>query len=131
MGRLKELPQYDFTLLLVGFFLAPVTSTYTFYTTSDDASYLWLESNEPNNFTFPKLLNPWTWSVDNAIVKNGGLHASATRYSNPISLQAGTYYPIYMVYGQLYGGADFQVKVEEKGGLKMNIFDKNWFNNAR
>lgn len=130
MGRLKELPQYDFTIMLTGLFMAPSSDTYIFYTASDDASYLWLDTNEPNNFTYAKWLQPSSWSLNDAVVKNPGLHATTIEKSTPMLLRGGTYYPIYMVYGQLYGGANFQVWCQTTSGMKMSDFGGNWFNNA-
>jgi hypothetical protein len=71
-----------------GYFLAPTTGNYTFYTTSDDASYLWLGTNAVSGYT-----------TANAIVNNGGLHGMVTITSGNQSLVAGTYYPIRIQYG--------------------------------
>ena len=66
----------------LGYFLASTTETYTFYTTSDDGSYLWIGSNAVSGFT-----------TGNALVNNGGEHGSVEQ-SGSIALVAGTYYPI-------------------------------------
>jgi hypothetical protein len=71
-----------------GYFLAPTTGDYTFYTSSDDASYLWLGTNAVSGYT-----------TANAIVQNGGLHATVTVTSGKQSLVAGSYYPIRVQYG--------------------------------
>lgn len=65
-----------------GFFLAPTTDTYTFYTNSDDASYLWIGDIAVSGFT-----------TANALVNNGGLHG-LQEASGSIELVEGTYYPI-------------------------------------
>ena len=64
----------------IGQFLAPTTATYTFYTTSDDASYLWVGTNAVSGFT-----------TGNAVVNNGGSHG-AQEASGTIALTAGVYY---------------------------------------
>lgn len=66
----------------LGYFLASTTETYTFYTTTDDGSYLWIGSNAISGFT-----------TGNALVDNGGEKA-AVEESGSIALVAGTYYPI-------------------------------------
>jgi hypothetical protein len=71
-----------------GYFLAPTTGDYTFYTNSDDASYLWLGTNAVSGYT-----------TSNAIVNNGGLHGMVTVTSGKQSLVAGVYYPIRIQYG--------------------------------
>lgn len=65
-----------------GFFVPPTTDTYTFYTNSDDASYLWIGDIAVSGFT-----------TANALVNNGGLHGLVEQ-SGSIELVEGTYYPI-------------------------------------
>lgn len=65
-----------------GFFVPPTTDTYTFYTNSDDASYLWIGDIAVSGFT-----------TSNAVVDNGGVHA-LQEASGTIELVEGTYYPI-------------------------------------
>lgn len=75
------------SLQLLGYFLPRTTETYTFYTSSDDASWLWIGNNALSGFT-----------TANAIVKNGGLHG-AIEQSGTVNLTAGIYYPIRIQYG--------------------------------
>ena len=77
-----------------GYFKASSTENYTFYTTSDDASYLWVGDKAVSGFT-----------IGNATVNNGGAHPSRERSSAPISLVAGTYYVIRLQFGE-QGDAD-------------------------
>jgi len=65
-----------------GFFVPPKTDTYTFYTNSDDASYLWIGDTAVSGFT-----------TANALVNNGGLHGNQDA-SGSIQLTEGAYYPI-------------------------------------
>jgi hypothetical protein len=88
-----------FSVQWLGYFLATTTETYTFYTTSDDASYLWIGSTALQNFT-----------TSNATVNNGGLHAPVEQ-SGTSSLVAGTYYPIRMQMGELGGGDVMEVRI--------------------
>jgi hypothetical protein len=76
-----------------GYFLAPTTGSYTFYTATDDASYLWLGTNATTGY-----------STTNAIVQNGGLHGVVTVTSGNQSLVAGQYYPMRIQYGNNGGG---------------------------
>ncbi len=66
----------------LGYFLPEVTGSYTFTTTSDDASYLWIGATAAAGYT-----------TGNALVNNGGLHG-AQSVSGSITLTAGVYYPI-------------------------------------
>jgi hypothetical protein len=79
----------------LGYFKASSTENYTFYTDSDDASYLWIGNNATAGFT-----------IANATVDNGGLHGGNEVTSSPVSLVAGTYYPIRVQFGE-YSGGDF------------------------
>jgi hypothetical protein len=74
-----------------GYFRAPADGTYTFATTSDDASHLWIGTTAVSGF-----------STGNALVNNGGLHGA--RYIQAsISLLANVYYPIRIQFGENYG----------------------------
>jgi hypothetical protein len=77
----------------LGYFKASSTENYTFYTSSDDASYLWIGNNATAGFT-----------TANATVNNGGLHGAIEATSSPVSLVAGTYYPIRLQFGENGGG---------------------------
>lgn len=76
----------------VGYFKAPTTGSYTFFTSSDDASHLWIGSNAVSGFT-----------TANATVNNGGLHATIET-SGTVSLTAGEYYPVRIMFGESGGG---------------------------
>ena len=78
-----------------GYFYATVTGTYTFYTVSDDASYVWVGSSALSGYT-----------VANCLINNGGLHG-ATERSGTISLTAGTYYPIRCQFGENASGDNY------------------------
>jgi hypothetical protein len=81
-----------YSWMWLGYFLAPTTGTYTFYTSSDDASHLWIGSNALAGYT-----------VANSTVNNGGLHATQER-SGTTTLTAGVYYPIRIMFGESGGG---------------------------
>jgi hypothetical protein len=82
----------NFSVQWLGYFLPSTTETYTFFTSSDDASYVWVGSNAVSGFT-----------TGNATVNNGGLHG-AQEASGTISLTAGVYYPIRIQFGENGGG---------------------------
>lgn len=84
-----EVPSYPTTTSLqaLGYFVPRTTEMYTFYTTSDDASYLWVGDSAVVGFT-----------TANSVVNNGGLHGGAER-SGTIALTAGVYYPIRIQFG--------------------------------
>jgi hypothetical protein len=75
------------TWLISGYFLAPKTGRYTFYTNSDDGSYLWIDDNAIEGYT-----------KENALVKNGGKHP-INESNGSIFLNSGVYYPIRVLYG--------------------------------
>ena len=82
----------NFSIQWLGYFLPSTTETYTFFTSSDDASYVWVGSNALTGFT-----------TANAIVNNGGAHGNQER-SGTISLTSGVYYPIRIQFGEAGGG---------------------------
>lgn len=78
---------YNTSWSIFGYFLAPTTGSYTFFTNSDDASYLWIGNNALQGYT-----------RTNALVNNGGIHPPQER-SGSINLTAGIYYPFRVIYG--------------------------------
>lgn len=78
VGSVAENTSYQW----LGYFKPTTTETYTFYTTSDDGSYLWIGANAISGYT-----------TGNSIVNNGGSHPSQEA-SGTVALTAGTYYPI-------------------------------------
>ncbi len=82
----------NFSCEWLGYFLPSTTETYTFFTSSDDASYVWVGSNAITGFT-----------TANAIVNNGGAHGNRER-SGTASLTSGVYYPIRIQFGEQGGG---------------------------
>ena len=82
----------NFSCQWLGYFLPSTTETYTFFTASDDASYVWVGSNAITGFT-----------TANAIVNNGGAHGNQER-SGTASLTSGVYYPIRIQFGEQGGG---------------------------
>ena len=82
----------NFSCQWLGYFKPTTTETYTFFTSSDDASYVWVGSNAVSGFT-----------TANSTVNNGGLHGTIEKFGS-ISLTAGVYYPIRIQFGELSGG---------------------------
>jgi len=82
----------SFSCQWLGYFLPSTTETHTFFTSSDDASYVWVGSNAVSGFT-----------TGNATVNNGGLHGNQEA-SGTASLTSGVYYPIRIQFGEQGGG---------------------------
>ena len=72
----------NFSCQWLGYFKPTTSETYTFFTSSDDASYVWVGSNAQTGFT-----------TGNSTVNNGGLHGTLEKFGS-IALTAGTYFPI-------------------------------------
>jgi hypothetical protein len=81
-----------FSCQWLGYFKPTTTETYTFFTASDDASYVWVGATAISGFT-----------TANAVVNNGGAHA-VQEASGTIALTAGVYYPIRIQFGEAGGG---------------------------
>lgn len=82
----------NFSCQWLGYFKPTTTQTYTFYTSSDDASYMWIGTNAQSGFT-----------TANATVNNGSAHGNQEA-SGTASLTAGVYYPIRIQFGEAGGG---------------------------
>ena len=106
-----------FSIQWLGYFLATTTETYTFFTTSDDASYLWIGATALSGFT-----------TANATVNNGGLHG-AIEQSGTAALIAGTYYPIRIQFGENTGGDVMEVRISTATIAKTTDISANIFYN--
>lgn len=115
-----EVPAYPTTssLQALGYFVPRTTETYTFYTTSDDASYLWIGPSAVSGFT-----------TGNAVVNNGGLHGGVER-SGTIVLTAGVYYPIRIQFGNNAVTGTLSVSFSTSTISKTNDFTDMIFYNA-
>jgi len=78
-----------------GYFRPTTTETYTFYTNSDDASWVWIGQAA------------FAPSSSNEVVDNGTAHAVQER-SGTIALTEGIYYPILIQFGNNTGPATFE-----------------------
>jgi hypothetical protein len=85
----------NFSVQWLGYFKPTTTETYTFFTNSDDASYMWIGANAISGFT-----------TANATVNNGGLHGNTERSGTAI-LTAEIYYPVRIQFGEASGGDVF------------------------
>ena len=90
----------------LGYFRSNYTGTWTFYTSSDDASYLWIGPNATSGF-----------AAANSTVNNGGLHGMVEQ-SGSVSLVAGRYYPIRVQFGENGGGDNMIVSFANPGLTK-------------
>ena len=86
-----------------GFFKPNQTGTHRFYTYSDDSSWAWLFTQGWNN------VDSWSRfisvrSSSNRLVDNRGAHGMRIRYSSNVTLQADTYYPLLIYFGERTGG---------------------------
>jgi hypothetical protein len=90
----------------VGYFRASITGNYTFYTASDDWSYLWIGDTALAGYT-----------TSNATVNNGGYHDVQER-SGTVYLIKGVYYPIRIQWGEGVGGDDCQVSFTPPNGTR-------------
>ena len=95
-----------------GYFKASATGTHTFYTNSDDSSWLWLGSQGD---TVSSLIG--ARSTSNAVVNNSGLHGTR-EVSGTIDLVAGKLYPILVYFGENTGGDQITVSFTPPGGTK-------------
>ena len=86
-----------------GFFKPNQTGTHRFYTFSDDSSWAWLFTQGWNS------VDSWSdfisvRSASNRLVDNRGAHGMRIRYSSNVTLQADTYYPLLIYFGERTGG---------------------------
>jgi hypothetical protein len=94
----------SFSLEFTGYFRPMESGIHTFYTVSDDCSFIWLGSSAATAYT-----------TLNSFVNNGGVHGSQMR-SFSVYLVAGTYYPIRIQFGESSGGHSFSMYFKTPSG---------------
>jgi hypothetical protein len=86
----------NYGFIAIGYFKPPTTGTYTFYTTSDDGSGVWVGSSA---------LGETGRTTSTAVVNNGlGSGQGSTKRSGTIDLVGGLYYAIRVVHEEGAGG---------------------------
>jgi hypothetical protein len=83
----------------VGYFFPTITGDYRFRLTSDDGSYMWVGTTAISGY-----------SVNNAYINNGGLHAAVAVTGGFLSMTANLHYPFRIVYGD--AGASTRLLLE-------------------
>jgi len=101
----------------LGYFVPATTETYTFFTNSDDGSYLWIGLTAVSGFT-----------IGNAIVDNGGSHAAQER-SGTIALTAGVRYAIRIQTGNGGGPGSHATSFSTPTITKTSVFTGRIFYN--
>ena len=101
-----------FSAQWLGYFIPPTTEVYTFYISSDDASYAWIGSNAISGY-----------NLSNALIKNGGVHTSTEKFGQ-VQLTAGAnqYYPIRIQYGDFNGAQTMSMSYSTPAIPKTNNF---------
>ena len=89
----------NYGFIAIGYFVPPTTGTYTFYTSSDDYSGVWIGSiaSAASGRTSANA------TVNNGMNLGAGGQAN-TKRSGTISLTAGVVYPIRIVHEEVFGG---------------------------
>ena len=100
------------TVLYTGYLLATYTGTWTFTITSDDASYLWIGSKAVTGYTTSNELAGASWSGPG---------------TGTISLTAGEYYPIRVLYGNGPASGNLNLTYAHAGQSTTNDFTDKIF----
>lgn len=98
--------QHRYSVEWYGTFTPTIDGSWYFYTASDDASFVWIGKYAISNM-----------SANNAIVKNGGLHAWRGA-AGVRKLKAGRAYPIRLQFGENWGGHNFQFRTWHHDGRR-------------
>lgn len=105
-GQYTEAQSIDgYSLEFTGYFRPLESGVYTFYTISDDCSFVWLGTTAQTGYT-----------TANAIVNNAGTHGQQMRSGNTAYLIAGVYYPIRAQFGDSSGGQRFDMYFRTPSG---------------
>jgi hypothetical protein len=106
---------HNFTVVWTGYlFTQNFGGSWHFHFASDDGSYMWIGDAAKSGYT-----------VGNVFINNGNPHGMADR-AGDINLTANTYYPIRLMFGEIGGGYDMQLRftppVKEKQPMVTDSF---------
>ncbi len=122
--------QKYYSVVWYGYFKPNVTGQWIFSLTSDDGSYLWINSDPTSgiintnpiigsvdNFPSTNLssLGITTGTSSNSLINNGGTHG-ATLITSSADFTLGKYYPIVILYGQSVSAAKISLSVTSPNG---------------
>jgi hypothetical protein len=99
LGNQFNSSQDNFTVEWFGYFRANITGTWTFFISGDDGTYLWIGTTALTGYT-----------TSNTIAKNGA-------HTGTITMMAGVYYPIRILYGESGGAEDLGMYFTPPGGV--------------
>jgi len=91
--------QHQYSVEWTGTFKAAGSGRWSFWTVSDDASYMWIGKNAIKNYV-----------PGNANINNGGLHGMRWKRDD-IQLERGKTYPLRIQFGENWGGHNVHVHV--------------------
>lgn len=91
--NLQDGPNYQ-TYMFTGYMMLPADGDYTFRMESDDGSYFWVGSTALDG----------SYTIENALINNGGLHGPTSVDSSLITMRGNVWYPIRIMFGNLDGG---------------------------
>ena len=100
------------TVLYTGYLLATYTGTWTFTITSDDASYLWIGNTAVTGYTTSNELAGASWAGPG---------------TGTISLTAGEYYPVRLLYGNSPASGNLNLTYSHTGQTATNDFTGKLF----
>lgn len=103
-----------YSVIWEGYFLPDMDGKWTFGLNSDDSSYMWIGEKQEGYFT------------NNANINNNGLHGMVLVTCDEV-LTKGRYYPIKIIFGQNYGGADLQFFYSINNSEKIYDFNGKLF----
>jgi hypothetical protein len=107
--------QDNYAAEIIGYVIPPVTGAYTFYSSSDDASELWL-STDDNPANMQMIAYQTSWNNFRAYTSHNN---PATRKSAPIQMEAGKKYFVYGWVKEGGGGDWLSVAWTVPGGPAM------------
>ena len=105
--------------LYVGYFFPTITGDYRFRLTSDDGAYMWVGSTAISGYT-----------VNNAYINNGGLHAAVAVTGGYLRMTANLHYPFRIVYGDAGGSTRLLLEWQRDTTAFVNNETNRFFRNS-
>lgn len=113
--KINNLNGHIFSIEWYGHFVPNITGQWEFYVESDDASYMWIGDKAVNDYT-----------VNNADIKNGGLHAMRGK-NTFIYLTKEISYPIRIQFGENRGGRNLILRIKGPDGKIVNPYNVMYY----
>lgn len=112
--------QYQYSVIWRGYFKPNVSGTWTITTTSDDASYVWINNDNTTPITDLDAFSETNPSVCGITTSNSIVKTNVSTASISVPFTAGKVYETVLLYGQHTGPSNFSITMKDPNNITIS-----------